>query len=119
MTIGASGCCSSRFAHAVASTSPSTKRQRSAAACNAACWTPAARPWRITSLLRQHPEEYDRLANGFLIKVTDFFRDADLFNHLGEQVLPALIADARTRGNELRLWSPGCATGEEPYTLAI
>jgi two-component system, chemotaxis family, CheB/CheR fusion protein len=69
--------------------------------------------------LRRHAEEYDRLASSFLIKVTDFFRDADLFNHLREQVLPGLIAEARTHGNELRLWSAGCATGEEPYTLAI
>ncbi|MBV9545366.1 MAG: PAS domain S-box protein, partial [Chloroflexi bacterium] len=70
-------------------------------------------------LLRRYPEEYDRLTNSFLIKVTDFFRDADLFNHLREQVLPGLIAEARKYGSELRLWSAGCATGEEAYTLAI
>jgi two-component system, chemotaxis family, CheB/CheR fusion protein len=69
--------------------------------------------------LRRHPGEYDRLANSFLIKVTDFFRDADLFTHLREQILPTLIEEARSRGNELRLWSAGCATGEEAYSLAI
>lgn len=69
--------------------------------------------------LRRHPEEYDRLANSFLIKVTDFFRDADLFNHLRDHVLPGLIDEARTSGNGLRVWSAGCATGEEPYSLAI
>jgi two-component system, chemotaxis family, CheB/CheR fusion protein len=69
--------------------------------------------------VRRHPEEYDRLANSFLIKVTDFFRDADLFNYLREQVLPELIEDARSQSRELRLWSAGCATGEEAYSLAI
>jgi two-component system CheB/CheR fusion protein len=69
--------------------------------------------------LRRHPEEYERLANTFLIKVTDFFRDADLFNHLRDQILPGLIEEARKQGNELRLWSAGCATGEEAYSLAI
>ena len=69
--------------------------------------------------IRRHPDESDRLANSFLIKVTDFFRDADLFNHLREQILPGLIEDSRARGYELRLWSAGCATGEEAYSLAI
>jgi two-component system CheB/CheR fusion protein len=69
--------------------------------------------------LRRHPEEYERLANSFLIKVTDFFRDADLFNHLRDQIMPELIEEARGQGNELRLWSAGCATGEEAYSLAI
>jgi two-component system CheB/CheR fusion protein len=69
--------------------------------------------------VRRHPEEYDRLANSFLIKVTDFFRDSDLFGYLREQLLPSLIEEARVRGNELRLWSAGCATGEEAYSLAI
>ncbi|MBV9168584.1 MAG: PAS domain-containing protein [Chloroflexi bacterium] len=69
--------------------------------------------------LRRHPEEYERLAASFLIKVTDFFRDPDLFTYLREQVLPRVIDDARDRGNELRLWSAGCATGEEAYSLAI
>jgi two-component system CheB/CheR fusion protein len=69
--------------------------------------------------LRRHPEEYERLANSFLIKVTDFFRDAELFSQLRDQVIPALIDEARTQGKELRLWSAGCATGEEAYSLAI
>jgi two-component system, chemotaxis family, CheB/CheR fusion protein len=69
--------------------------------------------------VRRHPEEFNRLANSFLIKVTDFFRDADLFTYLREQVLPGLIDEARRRATELRLWSAGCATGEEAYSLAI
>lgn len=69
--------------------------------------------------LRRHPEEYQRLASSFLINVTDFFRDAEVFAYLREHTLPELIEAARQRGNELRLWSAGCATGEEAYSLAI
>ncbi len=69
--------------------------------------------------LHDHPEEYQRLISSFLIKVTEFFRDPALFSYLREQTLPSLIDAARGRGNELRLWSAGCATGEEAYSLAI
>ncbi len=69
--------------------------------------------------LHDHPEEYQRLISSFLIKVTEFFRDPELFSYLREQALPSLIDAARGRGNELRLWSAGCATGEEAYSLAI
>jgi two-component system CheB/CheR fusion protein len=68
--------------------------------------------------LDRHPEETQRLVASFLIKVTEFFRDPELFDYLREQILPGLIAEARQRG-ELRIWSAGCATGEEAYSLAI
>lgn len=66
-----------------------------------------------------HPEEYQRLIGSLLIKVTEFFRDQELFEYLRAHLLPALINAARSRGNELRFWSAGCATGEEAYSLAI
>ena len=66
-----------------------------------------------------HPAEYRRLVSSFLINVTEFFRDAALFDELRDHALPELIAHARAHGNELRLWSAGCATGEEAYSLAI
>ncbi|MDQ3613190.1 MAG: PAS domain-containing protein, partial [Chloroflexota bacterium] len=69
--------------------------------------------------MAEHPEEEQRLVSSFLINVTRFFRDATLFDHLREQVLPKLITSAREGGHELRLWSAGCATGEEAYSLAI
>lgn len=69
--------------------------------------------------LSQHPEEYQRLVATFLIKVTEFFRDADLFEHLRVRVLPDIIARAGEHGGVIRLWSAGCATGEEAYSLAI
>jgi two-component system CheB/CheR fusion protein len=69
--------------------------------------------------LAQHAEEYDRLVNSFLIKVTEFFRDGALFAHLRERILPELIEWGRAHGNALRFWSAGCATGEEAYSLAV
>ena len=69
--------------------------------------------------LTTHSDEYQRLIASFLIKVTEFFRDPDLFNALRDTVLPDLIAYARLHGNVLRIWSAGCATGEEAYSLAI
>ncbi len=81
--------------------------------------TGSARLADYIRFLGSHPDEYQRLISSFLIKVTEFFRDADLFAHLRDRVLPGLIADARLNDNELRLWSAGCATGEEAYSLAI
>jgi two-component system, chemotaxis family, CheB/CheR fusion protein len=69
--------------------------------------------------VQDNPEEYQRLTASFLIKVTEFFRDADLFERLRAEVIPQLIEDARERDRELRLWSAGCATGEEAYSLAM
>jgi two-component system CheB/CheR fusion protein len=69
--------------------------------------------------LQSNPEEYERLVRTFLIKVTEFFRDAELFDFLRLQILPELITYARGHDYELRLWSAGCATGEEAYSLAI
>ena len=66
-----------------------------------------------------HPEEYQRLTASFLIKVTEFFRDTDLFDHLRDVVIPDLVEEARNHGRELRIWSAGCATGEEAYSLAM
>jgi two-component system CheB/CheR fusion protein len=69
--------------------------------------------------LESNPEEYARLVNSFLIKVTEFYRDPKLFEYLREHVLPELISEARRDGRELRIWSAGCSTGEEPYSAAI
>lgn len=68
--------------------------------------------------LQRNPEEYSRLVNSFLIKVTQFFRDAEVFDYLRDYILPNVIDHAREQG-ELRIWSAGCATGEEAYSLAI
>ncbi|HET7270715.1 MAG TPA: CheR family methyltransferase, partial [Rubrobacter sp.] len=69
--------------------------------------------------VREHPEEFQHLVNSFLITVTEFFRDAGLFEILKDETVPQLIEEARMQGNQLRFWSAGCATGEEAYSLAI
>lgn len=69
--------------------------------------------------IRQNPDERQRLAKSFLINVTKFFRDTEMFDYLREQVLPELLREAETRNRELRIWSAGCSTGEEAYSLAI
>jgi two-component system, chemotaxis family, CheB/CheR fusion protein len=66
-----------------------------------------------------HPDEYHHLISSFLIKVTEFFRDTETFSYLQARVLPELIEEARHRDKQLRIWSAGCATGEEAYSLAI
>ncbi|HEX7592078.1 MAG TPA: CheR family methyltransferase [Candidatus Limnocylindrales bacterium] len=64
-------------------------------------------------------QEYGRLVNSLLIKVTEFFRDPQFFEYLRDVVLPELIAETRAGQRELRIWSAGCSTGEEAYSLAI
>ena len=69
--------------------------------------------------LESHPDEIGDLARSLLIKVTEFFRDSEAFEHLRQEIFPTLIEGGRQRGNVLRLWSAGCATGEEAYSLAF
>ena len=71
-------------------------------------------------VLRLEPEEFSRLVNDLTINVTEFFRDEDVFEGLRREVIPTLIRERREMGMpSLRMWSAGCATGEEPYSLAI
>ena len=72
-----------------------------------------------TMYLEEHPEEYSQLIGTFLIKVTEFFRDPELFDFLRAEVLPELIEEVRQGEKQLRIWSAGSATGEEAYSLAI
>jgi two-component system CheB/CheR fusion protein len=68
-------------------------------------------------ILREHAEEVENLYNDILIRVTSFFRDPEVFAALQNEILPALV---RNRGDKpVRIWVPGCATGEEVYSLAI
>jgi chemotaxis protein methyltransferase CheR len=66
------------------------------------------------------PEEYHHLMDAVTINVTEFFRNAEVFEAIKKKVLPELIARKRKEGKKIiRLWSAGCASGEEPYTLGI
>ncbi|MFL5692371.1 MAG: CheR family methyltransferase [Ktedonobacteraceae bacterium] len=69
--------------------------------------------------LKMHPAEVGELVKAFLINVTQFFRDPDAFAYLKSDILPQLITQARERNRVLRVWTAGCATGEEPYSLAM
>ncbi|NVO14150.1 MAG: PAS domain S-box protein [Rhodoplanes sp.] len=68
--------------------------------------------------LKQEPEEIDLLSKDLLIGVTSFFRDADAFSALSEKALPKIMAAMSPR-RPVRVWVPGCATGEEAYSIAI
>jgi len=68
--------------------------------------------------LDEHPEELERLHKDFLILVTTFFRDLDTFLALEHQIIPQLFA-GKGRHDVVRVWAPGCATGEEAYSLTI
>lgn len=75
-------------------------------------------PQAYRERLKDHPEELDMLLRELLISVTNFFRDPASFDVLNETVLKKLMA-SKNGGEEVRVWVPGCATGEEVYTIAI
>jgi two-component system, chemotaxis family, CheB/CheR fusion protein len=68
--------------------------------------------------LESNAEEFGYLFNTILINVTGFFRDTDTWTFLQREVMPELLADIGPE-REIRVWSAGCASGEEAYSLAI
>ena len=68
--------------------------------------------------LQQNREEANALCESCLITVTAFFREPALFAELKTNVFPALVKN-RAAGDPIRIWVPGCATGEEAYSIAI
>ncbi len=73
---------------------------------------------RYLAILRRDTSELDRLANDLLISVTGFFRDSKVFENLAERVVPEIVR-AHDADHLIRMWSAGCSTGEEAYSLAI
>mgnify|MGYP003574918642 CR=1 FL=1 len=73
---------------------------------------------KYSDCLGQSPEEVDALFKDLLIGVTQFFRDPDSFEFLAKKVVPELF---RGKGSDaqVRIWIPGCASGEEAFTFAI
>lgn len=69
-------------------------------------------------VLKDQPGEVDALFRTLLINVTSFFRDTEAFEALTSEVIPKLF-EGRTQEDTLRVWVPGCATGEEAYSVAM
>ncbi len=68
-------------------------------------------------LLQLQSDEFTSLFNTILINVTGFFRDEEAWEHLRAEILPQLLADHD--GGPIRVWSAGCAAGQEAYSIAI
>ncbi len=64
--------------------------------------------------LKKKPEEIKNLLNDLTVNYTMFFRDNDVYTYLGKNLLPKILTSTN-----VCIWSAGCATGEEPYSLAI
>ena len=72
------------------------------------------------SCLQENPAELDHLLDVITINVSRFFRDTLTFELIADRVLPAIVREkTQARDQSLRVWSAGCARGEEPYSLAI
>jgi len=69
--------------------------------------------------LQVHQNEFIQLFNSILINVTSFFRDREAFDFLARDVVPKIVQGTRQTGAEIRIWSAGCASGEECYSVAI
>lgn len=71
-------------------------------------------------LLESDSEEWTRLDGLCRISISHFYRDHGVWRSLEQEIVPRLVVQARGRGgSRLRIWSAGCASGEEPYSLAL
>ena len=68
--------------------------------------------------LEVHPDEFGHLLNDVFINVTRFFRDTEAWECIASEVIPNIIANAKSQ-NHIRVWSAGCASGEEAYSIAV
>ncbi|MFH0816571.1 MAG: chemotaxis protein CheB [Methanobacteriota archaeon] len=68
--------------------------------------------------LQKNPDETEALFRDLLIGVTNFFRDPEAFKAMEEQAIPKIF-DRKVSGTAVRVWVPGCSTGEEAYSIAI
>ena len=68
--------------------------------------------------LQQQPDEAIQLLNTIFVNFTGFFRDRPVWNYLANQIIPQIIAN-KAANQPIRVWSAGCASGEETYSLAM
>ncbi|MBI5192910.1 MAG: protein-glutamate O-methyltransferase CheR [Nitrospirae bacterium] len=72
------------------------------------------------NLLDAEPREFNQLFNQITIKVSEFFRDPEVFHKIEAYIIPETVERLKTKKqSNIRIWSSGCARGEEPYSLAI
>jgi chemotaxis protein methyltransferase CheR len=70
--------------------------------------------------LDKNPAEFKELLDALTINVSEFFRDPTVWEAFRTSIVPAIIKEKiRTPQRELKIWSAGCADGEEPYTIAV
>lgn len=70
------------------------------------------------SFLCQHPQEVEALFNDLLIRVTHFFRESESFLELENRIIPDIF-NRKNRNDPVRIWSAGCSSGEEAYSLGM
>lgn len=68
--------------------------------------------------IKENPEEFTPLFNTIEINYTGFFRDPEAWDYIAKEIIPRIIA-SKSESESIRIWSAGCASGEETYTLAI
>jgi two-component system, chemotaxis family, CheB/CheR fusion protein len=68
--------------------------------------------------LQDDPDEFGQLFDTILINVTSFFRDLPSWDYLAEEIIPRVV-EGKSEEGDIRVWSPGCASGEEAYTAGI
>src|SRR5262245_45234552 len=73
---------------------------------------------RYVDYLEVHPDEFAQLFNTILINVTSFFRDPPAWEYLAREVIPRILENRGPDGS-VRVWSAGCASGQEAYSLAM
>lgn len=70
-------------------------------------------------IIQKDPREEKKLIDALTISVTSFFRDPEAFEQISRNVIPQLLDDSAKTGSPLKIWSAGCSTGEEAYSLVI
>src|SRR5439155_12237013 len=74
---------------------------------------------QYVQLLKRDPAEVEELFQDLFIGVTSFFREPEAWKTLADEVLPTLVRACEGEDRPLRVWVPGCSTGEEAYTAGI
>src|SRR5215831_19764723 len=68
--------------------------------------------------LEAHPQEFTQLFNTILINVTTFFRDPQMWDFIAADIIPCIL-QSRQGNSHIRVWSAGCSSGEEAFSLAM